>query len=102
MARNTQKHHHYVLVLTDTGAVLVTGTGDHHTAYWEREEKPMELGSAYAHDMAMGLTLNGYLAYHIDSFYPIKNQPYNYKQGGFKWVWKDGREDDEEREEETV
>ena len=101
MARNTKKHYHYVLVLTDTGAVFVTDIGDHHTAFWDREQPPMEMSAYFAHEMVIGLTLNFHLAYHVDSPYPIKNQPYNYKQGGFKWEWKDGTEETEGEEETT-
>jgi len=83
-----KKNYYYVLVFTDKGPVFVTEIGDHHTAYWNREGKPLELGKYQAEDVACGLGLNFKLAYMVVMPYELETQPYRYGAGSFTWEWK--------------
>ena len=85
---------HYVLVITDNGPIFVTGVGEHKTAYWNKDEKPKDFSSRYADDMAFGLTLNGYLAYHVVNHFELDQQPYNYEEYTIDFVKKEGVKDD--------
>lgn len=85
----TKKNHYYVIVLTHEGAKFVTGTGDHHTAYWDGEKKPMELGKNFAEDMVLGLSLNGFSAFTVVSKWELDHQPFRYSVGHFEWVYND-------------
>ena len=59
MANKKQKKEFwYVLVLSDEGPVFVTGEGEHHTALWDKNEKPMEMDENYAKKMSFGLLIN--------------------------------------------
>ena len=80
-----KKNYWYVIVMTNNGAVFVTGTGNHHTATWNRKEKPREFGKEYAEEIAFGLTLNGHLAYAVETRYEVTTQPYRYNEGNFYW-----------------
>ena len=82
------KYHHYVLVLGSTGAAFVTAIYPKHTAEWCKTDKPLEFTKDMAEDVALGLTLNFNIAYHITVPYEIEAQPYHYDKGDFKWVEK--------------
>ena len=81
------KNYFYVLVLTDHGAVFVTGTGAHHTAFWDCKKAPLHFSKTYAEEMAWGLRLNGHTAYMVTVPYELENQPYRYSEGNFYWKW---------------
>lgn len=83
MAKKT--NYYYVLVLTKTGPVFVTGEGDHHMAYWDRSKPPMELSRDYAKDMVIGLNLNGHMAFTVVMPFELETQPYCYDLGKFVW-----------------
>ena len=85
---NTTKNHWYVIVCTTEGAKFVTGT-EYHTAYWDENEKPLELSKAHAQDIANGLWLNGFVAYAVCMNWEIDRQPYRYELGHFEWVNKE-------------
>ena len=84
-----QKEYWYVLVFTDEGPKYVTGTGEHHTAYWSETEKPMYYSKEYAKDMAIGLTWNGNSAVPVCTAYELDSQPYNYKEWKIEWSQKE-------------
>lgn len=92
-----KKYHYYVLVSTDTGMTFVTSTGANQYAKWEKSEKPLDLPQYFAEDIALGLTLNGYLAFCVKTPYELDTQPYRYNEGHFEWVW-----DKDEKEGEAV
>ena len=85
-------NHHYVLVLTSEGPIFVTGIGEGKTAFWDKAEAPKEFNSSYAENLAFGLMVNGYMAYHIVSRIEFDTQPYRYNSGHFKWVWNNKEE----------
>lgn len=85
---NSKKNFWYVIVMTNEGAKFVTKIDySDKSAYWNKEEKPLELSQSTAKDLAMGLSANMHLAFAVCSFYEIDNQPYRYNKGCFKWVW---------------
>lgn len=84
MAKSTKKHW-YVLVCSCEGAKFVTSLGEHHTAYWDDKEKPMELSQAWAFDIARGLQWNGTPAYAVCQEWEQEHQPYAYYRGHFEW-----------------
>lgn len=75
----------YVLVLTNYGAVFVTGIPGHNTAQWEKNKKPREFSKEYAQQMAIGLCANGYLAFAVCQPFELKSQPYRYDLGEFRF-----------------
>lgn len=89
-----KKTHWYILVLTDEGPKFLTSIGDHHTAYWDKNEPPKELSKAMAEDITLGLLMNFHTAYAIPSPIELEQQPYHYNKGHFEWVW-DEKEDKE-------
>ena len=74
-----KKYHYYVLVFTENGPKYVTGIGDHHTAYWKTEDKPLEMSSSWAEDVYRGLCLNFFTATLVKSLFEIEHHPYNYE-----------------------
>lgn len=80
-----KKNYWYVLVMTDEGPRFVTGTGDHHTAYWNVDDKPMEMSEVWAKDIAKGLLLNWFNAFAVCSPIEIDQHPYNYKKYHIEW-----------------
>ena len=76
-----KKYYYYVGVLVNDGITLVTKVSNaDKTAFWNRDEKPMEFGSkSYAQDLVLGLTLNFTPAMMITSLVPINGQPCNQK-----------------------
>ena len=95
MARaKAKKNYWYVLVLTNGGPVFVTKVEySPKYAYWNKEELPLEFGQEQAKDLAMGLQVNGTMAYAVCNFYELENQPYYYNRGHFEWV--EGKEEEE-------
>lgn len=93
MASN--KNYYYVLVITDNGPVFVTGTGEHHTAYWAMDKEPKEFTRSRAEDITLGLGLNGYPSYTVVSPWKLDYQPYPYDRGGLAWVAKEENNDEE-------
>ena len=85
MATKKQTNWWYVIVMTDEGPKFVTEIGDHHTAYWNYKDAPLELSKEWATDMVKGLTWNGYVAYPVCMPCEIDNQPYNYKKWHIEW-----------------
>ena len=90
---NSKKYHYYVMVMTNEGPKYVTGIGDHHTAYWNEEKKPMEFSSAsYAEDVYVGLCMNFFTAVLVKSRFEIDHHPYNYADYDLKFEKKDKEE----------
>lgn len=90
MAR--KQNFYYVMVMTDNGPTFVTSVSrSDRTAFWNKEEKPLELGRYGAEDLCIGLNLNGNLAYTICSKYELEEQPYLYNRGEFEWQDKEVR-----------
>lgn len=80
------KHHIYILVYTGKGPVYVTSFGEGKSAYWNKNEKPLEISSReYAEQVALGLTWNGNNAVCVSSAYEITDHPYNYKYYEIEW-----------------
>ncbi len=96
MAKQTSWH--YILVLTNAGPTFVTKIGEGKTAYWNKDEKPKEFSKSYAEDVAFGLTVNGYNAFHVSTKYELDNQPYRYDKGEFEWKWKEGEKNEQNDE----
>ena len=94
-----KKDYWYVLVLSNEGPVFVTGTGEHHTAFWNKDEKPMEMDESYAKNMALGLLVNFHQGFAVCSPVELNNQPYFYDKGEWKWEWfkKEEKKNDTER-----
>lgn len=87
--------HYYILVNTSAGPVFVTGIGDHHTAFWEKTEPPMEFSSyEYMRDVVLGLNLNGHYALAVVMEIELDHQPYLYSEGEFKWKWNKKKKDE--------
>ena len=84
-----KRNHHYVLVLTNTGPVFVTGTKPHHYAEFDKLEKPLEFSKSVAEDICLGLNLNFITAYYVCVPYELDAQPYRYDLGDFKWERKE-------------
>ena len=82
-----KKNYYYVLVCTDSGPVFVTGLGEHHTAFWKRDDAPYELGRYMAENVACGLGLNFTEAFTVVMPYELTVQPYRYDAGSFTWSW---------------
>ena len=93
MATKQPKTYNYVLVLTTEGPKFVTKIGEHKTAYWDEKEKPHLMDLNYARDMALGLTVNGCVAFPVSSKFEIEQQPYFYEKGHFEWKWNDDKEE---------
>lgn len=81
------KYYWYVLVLSAKGPKFVTKIGEHHTAYWEANEKPLAMSKEWCKDMSIGLTWNGNPAYSVCVTYEITEQPFMYEKGRFEWHW---------------
>ncbi len=91
-----KKNYHYVLVCSSEGAVFVTGISNaNKCAFWDKSEKPLEMGEYKASDIALGLSANFYNAYHIKSAFEITTQPYFYDKGHFEWVWDEDKQEKE-------
>lgn len=87
MARKKKEEHAYVLVMTDWGPTFVTKTDNwERTAEWKRDEKPLEMSKDDAQFLAMGLTVNGHLAFPVVQTYEQNYHPYRYDVGRFKWI----------------
>lgn len=84
-----KKNYYYVLVCTTEGAKFVTGTGNHHMAYWDVTKPPMNFSKDYAEDIANGLAWNGYFACVVCSKYEITQHPYNYEEYECEWKKKE-------------
>lgn len=89
-----RKNHYYVLVFTNEGPKYVTGTGEHHMAYWNELGEPKEFAKSVAEDMVFGLRCNWYQAVLVTTPVELKDQPYNYED--YKIEWKLKEDDDEE------
>ena len=76
---NTKKYHYYVMVFTNEGPKYVTGMGDHHTAYWKTEDKPLEMSASWGEDVYRGLCLNFFNAILVKSLFEIESHPYRYE-----------------------
>ena len=91
-----KKNYWYVIVMADDGPAFVTSLGDHHTAYWNKEEKPYEMNEVWAKDVAQGLLLNWYTAFPVCSPIELDNQPYNYKKWHIEWKENEKENEDDE------
>ena len=85
MATKKQTNWYYVLVMTNDGPIFVTSLGAHHTAYWNKNEKPYELSKEWAEDMVRGLLWNGHVSFVVKSQWELDTQPYNYGEWQIKW-----------------
>lgn len=83
-----KKNHYYVLVLTDMGAVFVTGIPQRNWAEYDALKAPKEFPLTVAEEIALGLTANFQQAYCVKVPYEITTQPYFYNKGAFRWEWK--------------
>ena len=82
-----QTNFYYVLMLTTAGAVFVTSVDYRDkSAYWNKNETPLELSKERARDLTLGLNLNGYTAVTVCNPFKLDTQPYRYDLGGFEWV----------------
>lgn len=82
-----KKNYWYVVVMTDNGPVFVTGVNNmERTAYWNKDQKPLELGKEYAQSLATGLMLNFHFALPVCNTFELTEQCYNYKYGHFEWL----------------
>lgn len=88
------KYYYYVLVITDYGPVFVTGTGEHHTAYWDKDKEPKAFSKSRAEDITLGLGLNGHSSFTVVSPWEIDYQPYAYDRGELAWVAKEENNDE--------
>lgn len=91
-----KKNYYYVLVIQNYGPVFVTGIPERNMAEWDKLKKPREFTREYARDIAMGLGLNGYLAYVVCQPYELDNQPYRYELGELEFKENDKEGGDEE------
>lgn len=97
---NNKKYHWYVIVMTDDGAKFVTKIDySDKSAYWNKNEEPLEMSKDAAIDLSIGLTLNMHLAYATCTTYEIEKQPYRYNLGSFKWEWNDENETEKQETE---
>lgn len=96
MASKAKRCYWYVLVMTNGGPVFVTEELDHKTCRWEDTKPPMEFGAEYAKDMALGLIVNGSLAFAVCSRVELDHQPYRYDVGGFEWKFNEEKEANED------
>lgn len=81
-----KQNYYYVLVMTNNGPVFVTSVDNSDkTAYWDKNEKPLEMGRYWAEDLTMGLGCNGYAAFTVYTKWELDNQPYRYNMGQFVW-----------------
>lgn len=86
-----KKIHYYVLVMTDNGPKFVTDTKG-SDAYWNIDDKPLEMDKSYAEEVARGLTLNWHLAFVVAQPWEIESHPYNYQN--WKIEWKERKEEE--------
>ena len=86
-----KKNFWYVLVMSDEGPKFVTKIGDHHTAYWNEKETPLEMSEVWAKDVAKGLLLNWFTAYAVCSPIEVGYHPYRYSK--YHIEWKENEED---------
>lgn len=90
-----KKNYWYVLVMTEGGPVFVTSVDySPKVAHWDKTEKPMEMGKYRAEDLALGLNLNGHLAFPVCTGVETDFQPYNYKNYHIEWVENEKEEED--------
>ena len=80
------KYHHYILVLTESGAKFVTKRLPDRCVEWKAEDAPLEFSAVWAEDITMGLNMNFFTAFHIKVPYEITHQPDNYANGHFVWI----------------
>jgi len=82
-----KKNHWYIMVLTTTGPRFVTEICyfPHKEAHWDKLGTPLELSKSQAQEVALGLCVNGHLAYSVCQLFEIDHQPYFYDKGKFRW-----------------
>jgi hypothetical protein len=75
------------MVMTETGPAFVTKV-DHSSksAWWNKEETPLELGEYMAKDLALGLCCNMHSAFAVCHPVELDHQPYLYSMGHLEWV----------------
>ena len=82
-----KKYYYYVLVFTNSGPMYVTSIDrNSNYAHWDIDKEPIELGSSYAEDLAMGLNLNSNHSVVIKSTRKIDSQPYRYSDFDCKFI----------------
>ena len=85
----------YILVLTNEGPKFLTGFVGKSDAEWDMLKAPLEVSESTAKEVALGLMVNFFIAYPVCSPVELKNQPYFYDKGKFKWEWNDnGKKND--------
>lgn len=91
-----EKNYWYVLVLSNEGPVFLTSyISKPKEAFWDKNEKPLELPESVAKSMAFGLMVNFTSAFPVCSPVELHNQQYFYDKGHFEWVWNDKKEGQE-------
>ena len=61
-----KKYYYYVEVIENNGTPkFVTSLGDHHTAFWNDNEKPKAFSKEIALDMCQGFAWNGICAFTV-------------------------------------
>lgn len=88
-----KKNYWYVIVLANDGPAFVTSIKEKF-AYWNKSEKPLEMGKSLAEDLAIGLRINGSSAFAVVSNFELDVQPFRYELGRFQWVYNEEKEDD--------
>ena len=89
-----KKIHYYVLVISNEGPKFVTSVNNcDRTAEWNYKDKPMEFDKYWAEDLALGLAVNGHMAYTVAQKWELDSQPYRYEDYKIQFV---KREDDED------
>lgn len=75
-----KKKYYYVLVCNTKYVCFVTKIDNaNRVSYWDYKEKPLLMTKSRAEDMALGLNLNGHIAFVVSSDFEIEYHPYNYQ-----------------------
>lgn len=92
-----KEYYYYIVVFTSSGPRYVTGIGEHNTAYWELDKKPMEFTKSYGRNVVLGLTLNFWSAGLVEVPIELNSHPYNYKNYDLKFIAKENKKNEEEK-----
>lgn len=89
----------YILVLTNEGPKFLTSIDyKYKDAEWDMLKAPLELDEGQAKELAFGLMVNFHQAYPVCSPVELKNQPYFYDKGKFKWEWNENGKNNDNAE----
>ena len=85
-----KKNYWYVVVMSDDGPIFVTGISNlNKMAFWNKNEKPLEMSKELAQSLATGLMLNFHFALPVCNTFELTEQCYNYNYGHFVWTKND-------------